>query len=149
MNGMSASRAEAQPASDTTPILVWDAPVRVFHWLMVACFATAYLTAETERWRLLHVTLGTTMAGLVVFRLLWGLLGTRHARFASFVLGPAAAMRAIIRCVDAARDLPLAAGMEVEADAVLDLFETADAIEGISAFLDKRAPTFSKRHPDQ
>ncbi|MAT03759.1 MAG: enoyl-CoA hydratase [Acidimicrobiaceae bacterium] len=67
----------------------------------------------------------------------------------AFADGPAAALRAIIRCVDAARDLPLAAGMEVEADAVLDLFETADAIEGISAFLDKRAPTFSKRHPDQ
>jgi cytochrome b len=40
-------------------------PVRVFHWLMVASFAGAYLTAESERWRLLHVTLGYTMAGLV------------------------------------------------------------------------------------
>jgi cytochrome b len=74
-------------------ILVWDAPVRVFHWLMVACFAAAYLTAETERWRLLHVTAGYTMAGLVAFRLLWGLMGTRHARFASFVRGPQAVVR--------------------------------------------------------
>ena len=71
-------------------ILVWDAPVRVFHWLMVLSFAGAYLSAESERWRLLHVTLGYTMAGLVGFRILWGLLGTRHARFASFVRGPAA-----------------------------------------------------------
>jgi cytochrome b len=59
----------------------------------VLSFAGAYLTAESERWRLLHVTLGYTMAGLVVFRLLWGLVGTRHARFASFVRGPAAAAR--------------------------------------------------------
>jgi len=74
-------------------ILVWDAPVRVFHWLSVLSFAGAYLTAESERWRLLHVTLGYTLAALVVFRVLWGLMGTRHARFSSFVRGPAAVLR--------------------------------------------------------
>lgn len=76
-----------------TKILVWDAPVRVFHWLLVLSFAGAYLTAESERWRLVHVSLGYTMGGLVAFRILWGLLGTRHARFASFVRGPVAVMR--------------------------------------------------------
>ncbi|MBI5926488.1 MAG: cytochrome b/b6 domain-containing protein [Aquabacterium sp.] len=85
MNDSSASPAEK--------VLVWDMPVRLFHWLMVLCFAGAYLTAETERWRLVHVTLGYTMAGLVTFRLIWGLVGTRHARFASFVRGPAAVLR--------------------------------------------------------
>jgi cytochrome b len=69
-------------------VLVWDAPVRVFHWLMVLSFAGAWLTAESERLRLLHVTLGYTMAGLVAFRILWGLIGSRHARFSSFVRGP-------------------------------------------------------------
>ncbi len=73
--------------------LVWDAPVRVFHWLMVLCFAGAYLTAESERWRLVHVTLGYTLGGLVVFRIMWGLVGTRYARFASFVRGPGAVLR--------------------------------------------------------
>ncbi|HSN19777.1 MAG TPA: cytochrome b/b6 domain-containing protein, partial [Usitatibacter sp.] len=82
MSTTSESRAEA-PST-----LVWDAPVRVFHWLMVLAFAGAYLTAESERFRLVHVTLGYTMAGLVAFRLVWGLVGTRHARFASFVRGP-------------------------------------------------------------
>ncbi|MDO8459242.1 MAG: cytochrome b/b6 domain-containing protein [Burkholderiaceae bacterium] len=79
----------------TTPtkILVWDAPVRVFHWLLVLSFAGAYLTAESERWRLLHVSLGYTLGGLVAFRILWGLIGTRYARFASFVRGPAAVTR--------------------------------------------------------
>lgn len=77
----------------TKKILVWDAPVRVFHWLMVLSFAGAYLTAESERWRLVHVSLGYTLGGLVAFRLVWGLLGTRHARFSSFVRGPAAVMR--------------------------------------------------------
>ena len=76
--------------SESRSILVWDAPVRVFHWLLVLSFAGAFITAESERWRLLHVTLGYTAAGLVAFRLLWGLVGTRHARFASFVRGPRA-----------------------------------------------------------
>lgn len=94
MNTMSGSRADSAAADiPQNRILVWDLPVRVFHWLMVLCFAGAYLTAESERWRLLHVTLGYTMAGLVVFRLLWGLFGTRHARFSSFVRGPRALAR--------------------------------------------------------
>jgi cytochrome b len=72
--------------------LIWDWPIRLFHWLLVLCFAGAWLTAESERWRLAHITLGYTMIGLVAFRLLWGLVGTRHARFASFVRGPAAVL---------------------------------------------------------
>jgi cytochrome b len=87
------SPAEAGTRAVRRRVLVWDAPVRVFHWLMVLCFAGAWLTAESERWRLVHVTLGYTMAGLVAFRLLWGLVGTRHARFASFVRGPRAVAR--------------------------------------------------------
>jgi cytochrome b len=94
MSAISASRVESAPDNTTgKKILVWDAPVRVFHWLMVASFAGAWLTAESERWRLVHVTLGYTMAGLVAFRILWGLVGTRHARFSSFVRGPAAIAR--------------------------------------------------------
>ena len=76
----------------TPSTLVWDLPVRVFHWLLVLCFAGAWITAESEHWRLVHVTLGYTMAGLVAFRVLWGLVGTRYARFASFVRGPGAVL---------------------------------------------------------
>lgn len=76
-----------------TKILVWDAPVRVFHWLLVLSFVGAYLSAESERWRLVHVSLGYTMGGLVAIRILWGLMGTRYARFSSFVRGPAAVVR--------------------------------------------------------
>jgi cytochrome b len=76
--------------SPSTPVLVWDAPVRVFHWLLVLSFCGAYFTADSERWRLLHVTLGYTVGGLVAFRLVWGLVGTRYARFANFVRGPRA-----------------------------------------------------------
>jgi len=74
-------------------MMVWDAPVRVFHWLLVLSFAGAYVTAESERWRLIHVTLGYTLGGLLAFRIVWGVIGTRYARFSSFVRGPAAVIR--------------------------------------------------------
>ncbi|CAN5198013.1 hypothetical protein BH10PSE16_BH10PSE16_33270 [soil metagenome] len=61
---------------------VVDAPTRMLHWLMVLSFTGAYLTADGERWRLVHVTLGYTLAGLLVARVLWGLLGPRQARLA-------------------------------------------------------------------
>ena len=72
----------------TTAIRVWDAPTRVFHWLLVLSFAGAYLTSESERWSLVHITLGYTLGGLITFRLIWGFVGTRYARFTSFVKGP-------------------------------------------------------------
>lgn len=86
-------RAGSPAESSVRNILVWDAPVRVFHWLMVLAFAGAYLTAEQDQWRLVHVASGYTMAGLVAFRIVWGLAGTRYARFASFVRGPASVLR--------------------------------------------------------
>ena len=80
------------PAVDAQEILVWDAPVRVFHWCLALSFFGAYLTAESERWRVVHVSLGYTAGALVAFRLVWGLIGTRHARFAAFVRGPQAVL---------------------------------------------------------
>lgn len=59
---------------------VTDAPTRMFHWLFALSFAGGWLTAESEHWRSLHVTLGYTMAGLLGFRLVYGLVGPRHAR---------------------------------------------------------------------
>lgn len=76
-----------------TRILVWDAPTRVFHWLLALSFAGAYATSESDRLMGVHLTLGYTMVGLVAFRLIWGVIGTRHARFASFVRGPVAVAR--------------------------------------------------------
>ncbi len=69
-------------------VRVWDAPVRVLHWLLAFSFLGAWLTSEGDGWRYVHVTFGYTMAGLVAFRLLWGLVGSRHARFADFVRAP-------------------------------------------------------------
>src|SRR5574340_31613 len=69
-------------------ILVWDMPTRVFHWLLALSFAGAYLTAESELDRDIHVVLGYTLLGLLAFRLLWGFFGTRYAQFRSFLFNP-------------------------------------------------------------
>ena len=74
-------------------ILVWDIPTRVFHWLLAISFTGAYLTADSERYRDLHLMLGYTLLGLIVFRLLWGMAGTRYARFSAFSFSPAQVMR--------------------------------------------------------
>jgi len=72
----------------TSRILVWDLPVRLFHWMLAISFAGAWITADSERWRDIHILLGYTAGWLVVLRVVWGLVGSRHARFASFVRGP-------------------------------------------------------------
>lgn len=72
----------------TQRILVWDVPTRVFHWLLVVSFAGAFLTAESERYRDIHVMLGYTLLGLIAFRLLWGFVGSRYAQFRSFLFKP-------------------------------------------------------------
>ncbi|OGS99456.1 MAG: cytochrome B [Gallionellales bacterium RBG_16_56_9] len=69
-------------------ILIWDAPTRVFHWLQAISFAGAYLTAESERNRDIHMAFGYILLGLIVFRLLWGFSGARYARFSSFLFKP-------------------------------------------------------------
>lgn len=73
-------------------ILVWDLPTRVGHWLLVASFAVAWLTGESEEWRLVHVTAGYTMLAVLAFRIFWGVVGTRYARFSSFLFTPRQAM---------------------------------------------------------
>jgi cytochrome b len=71
---------------------VWDASVRLGHWLLAICFATAYATGESESWRLWHVYSGSGMLGIVCFRVLWGFIGTPHARFSSFIRPPKVAL---------------------------------------------------------
>ncbi len=67
-------------------IKVWDPLVRIFHWSLVVAFTLAYLSED--EWQSLHVWSGYTVAGLVAFRLVWGFIGTEHARFSDFLFGP-------------------------------------------------------------
>ncbi|MCM2307318.1 MAG: cytochrome b/b6 domain-containing protein [Sulfuritalea sp.] len=74
--------------ADTKSVRVWDLPTRIFHWSLVASFATAFLTSESEKLRDIHVIAGYTLAGLIVFRLLWGFIGGGYSRFAEFLPTP-------------------------------------------------------------
>lgn len=73
-------------------VRVWDLPVRLFHWSLVLLVPALWWTAENDRMDF-HILLGETMLGLVLFRLLWGLLGSSTAKFSRFVTGPGAALR--------------------------------------------------------
>jgi len=65
---------------------IWDILVRVFHWSLVLFFFTAYVSAEELD--VVHAYAGYAILGLLGFRVLWGLVGTRYARFAQFVYSP-------------------------------------------------------------
>lgn len=75
-------------------IRVWDLPVRLTHWALVLCIAGLYATGEygllTMEW---HFRFGYATLALVLFRLMWGVFGSEHARFADFVRGPGAVIR--------------------------------------------------------
>lgn len=73
-----------------TEVKVWDPLVRLFHWSLVAAFTIAYVTED--EWQDLHVWAGYIVAGLVAFRIVWGLVGPKYARFSDFVFSPAATL---------------------------------------------------------
>ncbi len=69
-----------------TEIKVWHPFVRLFHWTLVAAFFTAYFTEDDLQ--TVHVWAGYTVFGLLALRLIWGLVGTPHARFSDFIYSP-------------------------------------------------------------
>lgn len=75
-------------------IRVWDLPTRLFHWALVACvlglFVTAYLPGS---WIVWHSRLGYAVLALLLFRIVWGLVGGRWSRFTSFIYSPASVIR--------------------------------------------------------
>jgi cytochrome b len=83
--------AVAGRAAAERTVAVWDPLVRVFHWSLVVAFVVAWATGdELKR---VHEIAGYTIVGLVAVRVLWGLVGSRHARFADFVYRPSEVVR--------------------------------------------------------
>ncbi len=76
----------------TTSCLIWDLPTRIFHWLLAGGFtaaaAIAFLSDEKSGLFPWHAILGLVLGCMVLLRLAWGFIGSRHARFTSFLFGP-------------------------------------------------------------
>src|SRR4051794_31090532 len=72
-------------------VRIWDLPTRLFHWAIVILVPALWWTHRIERLDL-HILLGEIMLGLILFRLIWGLIGSSTARFASFLRGPGAVL---------------------------------------------------------
>jgi cytochrome b len=85
---MDASTTVTEAGGETQPatVRVWDPLVRIFHWSLVGLFAFAFFTGD--EWKKAHILAGYIIAGLVAFRIVWGLIGPRHARFTDFVRSP-------------------------------------------------------------
>jgi cytochrome b len=75
---------------------VWDAPVRLFHWTIVVLVGASWLT-QHEGWMDQHVLCGYAMATLLLFRLIWGIIGSDTARFGRFLRSPVAALHHLVR----------------------------------------------------
>ena len=84
--GGDAPPAPVAHAPEARTVLVWDLLVRVFHWSLVAPFGLAWATAEEAQG--LHEAIGYVIIALLVVRLVWGIVGSAHARFADFVHRP-------------------------------------------------------------
>jgi len=73
-------------------VRIWDLPTRLFHWAIVILIPALWWTHEIGRLDL-HILLGEVMLGLILFRLIWGVIGSSTARFASFLRGPGTVFR--------------------------------------------------------
>lgn len=74
-------------------VRIWDLPVRLFHWSLVILLVTSYLSGQAgDDWMKLHFWSGYAILTLLIFRIVWGFIGSATARFSDFVRGPAAAI---------------------------------------------------------
>jgi cytochrome b len=89
--------AALQTTSDATTVKVWDLPTRLFHWSLVLLIAVSWLTAQAGDERLLriHFFSGYAVLTLVIFRIVWGVIGSTHSRFSDFLKGAPAVLHHI------------------------------------------------------
>ena len=79
-------------------IRVWDPLIRLFHWFLVLFFVITYLSGEDESD--VHIYAGYIVAGLIIFRLIWGVIGSKYARFSDFVTTPSTTVQHINELLD-------------------------------------------------
>lgn len=78
----------------TSPVRIWDLPTRLFHWTLVLGIGFSWFCAETGgNWMVWHERSGIFLLALVLFRMVWGVVGSDTARFSQFLTAPAEAVR--------------------------------------------------------
>ena len=88
------AKAPSPRFEHTEVVSVWDLPVRIVHWLLVVLITCSWITSEIAGTAMTyHMWCGYSILALVIFRILWGFVGSEHARFASFLRGPAAVVQ--------------------------------------------------------
>ena len=86
----------SQEPDQTPRALIWDLPLRLFHWALASAFVVSWITAEAGiEWADVHLYSGYTVLALLTFRIFWGFVGTRYARFQQFLTGPGAFVRGL------------------------------------------------------
>lgn len=94
-------------SSDLRTVRVWDLPTRLFHWALTALVIFSVVTVNIGgNWMEWHFRSGYAILALMLFRLAWGFVGGRYARFTSFVFSP----RAVVRHLRGAEDAPRTLG---------------------------------------
>lgn len=114
------------------PQLVWDWPLRLFHWVLAVTVALSLYTGLTGGFELMdwHQRSGFVVLALLAFRLLWGLVGSHHSRFASFLRGPAAVLSWVRAALRGAP--PVAAGHNPLAGWMILLLLLALTVQGVT-----------------
>ncbi len=85
---------EGEDPGERQAVRVWDLPTRIFHWLLAACVIASVVSAKIGGNAMVwHMRFGYVIFTLLAFRIVWGLVGGRWARFTSFVYAPAATLR--------------------------------------------------------
>ena len=92
------------PSDETVRVRVWDLPLRLFHWLLVLCMVGSFVSIKQGKMDL-HFWFGYGALALLIFRLIWGFVGPRYARFSSFVFSPMDLLRHLAQRPDAPRTL--------------------------------------------
>lgn len=90
MNKAPASETNSGTTGAPRTVTVWDFPTRIFHWAFAVAVIIAFVSSEADGsafW--IHVYSGTLLLGFIVFRAIWGVIGSRYAQFGDFVHGPA------------------------------------------------------------
>lgn len=71
-------------------VYVWTLPTRLFHWLFVSLILGAWIASQEDRWLDIHAAMGYALGALLVFRVMWGVMGPKYSRFGDFEFAPKA-----------------------------------------------------------